>query len=173
VDADAVDVTISGPREADLQVTTIVMPRDLPAVDLKIQPSYDADGDLNLKLSVIGRGLKPIHLTSLAWEPLVPPADPKLPILPYGRLDQSGIVAQFGSAALDSGNEIRSSPLKLASVRRESGPYVLKLIGFDATGRTVTAWADINQGSKPFFPHGEPNTPDAPSSDDSTHEDLD
>lgn len=170
VDAGAVDVAISGPGEADLQVTTILMPRDLPAVDLKIHSSYDAAGDLVLRLSAMGRGLPPIRLTALAWEPLVPPADPKFPILPCGRLDQSAIAAHFGTDSLDAGKDVQSSPVRLAGVRRESGPYVLKLIGSDATGRTVTAWADINSGSKPSSSHGGSSTLDVPTAGGSVRE---
>lgn len=173
VDADAVDVTVSGPGEADLQVTTILMPRDLPLIDLKFHPSYDAAGDLNLRLSVMGRGPLPIRLTALAWEPLVPPADPKFPVLPCGRLDRPAIATHFGSDSLDAGQLLQSSPIRLLGVRRESGPYVLKLIGSDATGRTVTAWADINSGSNLFPCQGSPLTPDAPRSDGSTGDDLD
>jgi hypothetical protein len=161
VGSDAVDVRVSAPPEADLQVTSLPLPRDLPMVELTTHPSYDAAGDLNLSLSAIGRGRAPIRLIALAWEPLIPPADPRLLKLPRGRLDRREIEAYFGTCSLDSGQSLRSSPIKLEGVRRESGPYVLKLIGRDAAGRTVTAWADVNTNAKPSSRRGEPGDPAA------------
>jgi hypothetical protein len=141
---DAIGVTIQAPPEARLQVTCIPLPRDLPRMDLNVRSSYDADGDLSLRVSVAGRGGPPIRLTALSWEPLVPSADPRSSSQPCGRFDRSGIAAHFGGPDLTSSQILLSSAIRLPGVRRESGPYVLKLLGRDTAGREVTAWADLN-----------------------------
>ena len=100
----AVEVTITGPADAELQVTAVPLPAGLARLELEARLSTGADGDLRLRASIReGRG-EPVRLTALAWEPLIPPADPHVPGFRRGQLDMLGIASSFGTSALSARN---------------------------------------------------------------------
>ncbi len=55
-----------------------------------------------------------------------------------------GIASSFGTSALPAGGALDSRAIKLSGVHPESGPVIVKLIGTDARGHRVAAWAEIN-----------------------------
>jgi len=75
----------------------------------------------------------------------MPPADPHMPGFRRGQLDMLGIASSFGTSALSAGGTLQSRPIRLKNVHRESGPLIVKLIGTDAQGHRVSAWAEINR----------------------------
>ena len=114
-------------------------------LELQAWSSVGADGDLRLRASIReGRG-EPVRLTALAWEPVVPPADPHVPGFRRGGLDSEGIASSFGTSALPAGGTLQSGAIRLKNVHRETGPLVVKLIGTDARGHRVSAWAEVNR----------------------------
>lgn len=141
----AVEVTITGPPDAELQVTAVPLPAGMARLELEARSSAGADGDLRLRASIRERRGELVRLTALAWEPLVPPADPHMPGFRRGQLDMLGIASSFGTSALSAGGTLQSRSIRLKNVHREAGPLVVKLIGTDARGHRVSAWAEINR----------------------------
>ncbi len=86
-----------------------------------------------------------MRLSAIAWEPLVPAADPHAPGFRRDGLDMAGIAAAFGTSALPARGRLRSRPIPMADA---PGPIVVKAVGTDAAGRRVAAWAEIGDRSR-------------------------
>ena len=144
----AVEVTVTGPPQALLQVTAVPLPQGMARLELTARASISADGELRLRASIREQGGQPVRLTALAWEPLVPPADPHARGFRRGQLDMLGIASTFGTSALAAGGELHSRPICLEGVHPETGSLVVKMIGTDAQGHRVAAWASIENKSR-------------------------
>jgi hypothetical protein len=142
-----VEVQVSGPETADLQVTAVHLPITLARLELSIRTTTGSDGDLLIRTQVRERGGQAVHLTGLGWEPLVPAADAHQSGLPRGRLDERGITSSFGTSALEARRVLDSEPIRLSGIHLESGPLVVKLVGTDAAGHRVAAWAQLRDKS--------------------------
>jgi hypothetical protein len=140
----AVAVTIVGPPEADLQVTVVPLPAGLARLGLTARAAPGPDGELRLRARICERDGTAVRLSALAWEPLVPAADPHAGGFRRGALDLLGIASTFGTSALPAGGRLDSRPIRLAGVHRDSGPLILKAVGTDARGRRVAAWAEVD-----------------------------
>ena len=141
--AGAVAIEVDGPSGAELQVTAVPLPAGLTRLDLSARASVGPDGDLCLHARIDDQGGTSVHLTSLSWEPLIPAADPHAPGFRRDGLDQVGITTAFGTADLKPHGRLISGPIRLPGVRGGCPPLVLKLVGDDARGRRVAAWADL------------------------------
>jgi hypothetical protein len=139
----AVRIEIVGPKEADLQVTVVPLPDDLPRLDLSVSRIQGPGGELRLRARVRETNGAPVRLSALSWEPLTPSPNPHAPGFRCGRLDMLGIASTFGTSALSAGGELSSDFIPLPGVSTESGPLVIKVIGTDPKGRRVAAWADV------------------------------
>jgi hypothetical protein len=138
----AVEVEVIGPPEADLQVTAIPQPAELPRVELSAMLRPGDDGSPCLQATIRGLGGDLIELTSLAWEPLVPPSQPTDgQSAPHG-LDRLGLAESFGTSSLPPAGLLRSRPIPCPALASGEGPLVLKLVGIDPRGRRVVAWAE-------------------------------
>ena len=145
-----VRVEVSGPPEADLQVTAIRLPAGLAAVDLAVRLAPTAGGDPpRVRAELRERAGTAVRLTALAWEPLVPPTDPRDRGRRRGGLDQLGIASAFGTSALPPRGLLASRPIALEGLGNSAGPIVLKAIGTDALGHRVAAWAEIDPSQLP------------------------
>jgi hypothetical protein len=142
--AGGVEIEVSGPPEADMQVTVVPLGDDHARLDLSIVRSRAKGGDLLVTAAIKERDGVPVRLSALSWEPLVPAANPHAGDSHRGRLDMLGVAASFGTSAIPAGGELRSKPIRLPGVTRQSGPIVVKVIGTDARGRRIAAWADLN-----------------------------
>jgi len=142
--AGAVEVTISGPPRAELQVTAVPLPLGMARLELAARATTAADGDLRLRATIREASGRPVRLTALAWEPLIPPADSHVQEFRHGQLDMLGIASSFGTSALPGGGMLHSRSIRLKDVHPEAGPLILKLIGTDAGGHRVAAWAELN-----------------------------
>jgi hypothetical protein len=140
----AVEVEVVGPPEAELQVTALPIGAGLARLDLSVTKSRRADGELCLRATVKEQHGVPVQLSALSWEPRAPGPNPHSDRFYWGRLDAEGIAASFGTAALSASGELRSPPIHLKGVSAGTGPLVVKLIGTDARGRHVAAWADVD-----------------------------
>lgn len=140
----AVEVEVSGPVDAAIQVTAIPLPGGVARLQLQARTWTGADGELRLRAEIREEAGQPVRLTALAWEPLVPYADPHRPVFRRGQLDSLGIAERFGASMVLGGGELHSPSIRLVDVHPETGPIVLKLIGTDLRGHRVAAWAQIN-----------------------------
>ncbi len=141
--AGTVAIDVDGPPGAELQVTAIPLPADVARLDLSARASVGPDGDLRLHARIDEQGGTSVQLASLSWEPLIPAADPHAPGFRRDGLDRDGITSAFGTSALKPLGQLISAPIRLAGVRGGSPPLVLKLVGTDARGHRVAAWADL------------------------------
>jgi hypothetical protein len=140
----AVEVRVSGPPEAHLQVTAVLLPRDLPRLSMTARSYVGRDGAVYARATVREEDGRPVRLTTFAWEPLVPPPDARRAGTPPGRLDATAVAAEFHGADLAAKAVKHSRPIRLPKVDAYSGPLVLKLIGVDAKGRRIAAWAELD-----------------------------
>jgi len=148
-DAKAVEIHVAAPESARLQISATRLPRDLPKLSLSARAHVGPDGDLMLRATVRERAGRPVRLLALAWEPLVPPPDPNRSIPRPGRLAADELAASLGGDSLGGGDSLYSRPIRLTGFGERSGPVVVKLLGVDAEGRRITAWASLNDEAEP------------------------
>jgi len=149
----AVEIEVAGPPEADLQVTALPIGADLARLDLSLTEVRGPGGELGLRAQVKERHGIPVRLSALSWEPLSPGPNPHSAGFRCGRLDMLGIADAFGTSALPGSGELRSRPIRLTNVSTNTGPLVVKVIGTDAMGRRVAAWAALDE-EPAALPHG-------------------
>jgi hypothetical protein len=140
----AVQVEVTGPPDAELQVTALPLGSSLARLDLSLHKSFGPEGELRLRARIRERHGVEVRLSALSWEPLVPPANPRSSGVRHGRLDMLGIASAFGTSLLPANGELWSQPIPLSGISAETGPLVVKVIGTDAGGRRIAAWADVN-----------------------------
>ena len=140
----AVEVSVTGPRNAELQVTAVPLPTGTARLELSARTTIAADGDLRLRATIHEQNHEPVRLTALAWEPLIPPADCHSQEFRHGQLDMLGISSSFGTWALAGGAAVHSRAIRLEGVHAGTGPLIVKLVGTDMKGRRLAAWGEIN-----------------------------
>src|SRR5690606_28124616 len=74
----------------------------------------------------------------------VPPPDPNRSEPRPGLLAGDELTDALGGSSLAGGDSLHSRPIRLTGFGDHSGPVVVKLLGVDAEGRRVTAWATLN-----------------------------
>jgi hypothetical protein len=139
----AVAVDVLGPPEAELQVTAVPLPADMARLDLAVRSTSGPDGTSRIHVQIRERQGTAVRLSALAWEPLVPAANPHVAPFRRGGLDMLGVASAFGTSALPALGELHSRPIPLSGVSGAEGPLIVKAIGTDARGRRVAAWAEI------------------------------
>ena len=142
-EAGALAIEVLGPPEADLQLTAVPLPADMARLELSVELTPATDGGSQLHARVRERQGTAVRLSALAWEPLVPAADPHAASFRRDGLDMLGIASAFGTSALPAGGMLHSRPIPLSKTCRAEGPLVVKAIGTDARGRRVAAWAEL------------------------------
>ncbi|MGO9465726.1 MAG: hypothetical protein ACLQIB_37705 [Isosphaeraceae bacterium] len=139
-----IEIEVSGPREAELQVTCMPLGPDLARLDLAIERSHSPASGLCFRARVReGHGI-PVRLSALSWEPLTPSADPAISMGRCGRLDALGVAATFGTTAIPGHGELLSRPIPVTGISPGCGPLVVKVVGTDASGRRVVGWAQLD-----------------------------
>ena len=141
-------VEVTGPPQAELQVTVVALPPGSAPPELIIRPMTDADGSVRVRAEVVEAGGTAVRLGALSWERLVPVADPHAPGFRRDGLDMLGIAAAFGSSAVPAHGALRSRPIILPGVRSADGPLVFKAVGLDARGRKLAAWAVVEPSTR-------------------------
>ena len=139
----AVTVAVSGPPEAYLQVTAVPLPAGLAQVELDVEAIAAPDGSYRLHASLHERQGVGVQLTALAWEPLVPAANPRAAQFRRGALDPAGIARAFGTATLPPHGTLSGLPIRLLEAPGGDVPLIVKVVGTDAGGRRVAAWAEV------------------------------
>ena len=149
----AVAIDVSAPPEAELQVTAVALPTNLPRLDLSARAVPDSSGSVSLRALLSEHDGLAVRLSALAWEPLVPALGPHAAESRHGGLDSAGIRAVFGTVDLTAGRCLESSPIPLSGISRSTGPLIVKAEGIDTEGRRVAAWAEV-----PLPPTPSPNS---------------
>jgi hypothetical protein len=139
-----VEIEVSGPPEAELQVTAVPLGAGSAGLDLSVTKIQGPGGELRLRARVHERHGESARLSAVSWEPLLPRASSSPAAFRSGRLDMLGIAASFGTSALEGSGELSSRLIPLSSVTSYAGPLVVKVVGTDSKGRRVAAWADLN-----------------------------
>jgi hypothetical protein len=140
----AVDVEVRGPEDARLQVTAIPLEADLPELELTAELVSEPGSVPQLHARLHERNGVPLTLSALAWEPLVPVADPRAARSRHGALDADALRSAFGQTTLPAHGELASRPLPLPDLADAPGPFVFKAVAIDSHGRKVAAWAEID-----------------------------
>lgn len=143
----AVRVEVTAPRAAELQVTAICLPDDLPRVDVTARLESGPDGSPRLRLDARERDGVPIILDRLSWGPLIPAPAPHASGSRRGVLDGLDLARAFGSATLAGRGALRSGPIVLAGGATTDEPLVIRLNGRDPRGRSVAAWAVVDRST--------------------------
>jgi len=139
-----VDIEVSGPEAAEVQVTAVPLPADLPSPKLQVDVERTAKGEYAIKARVSQEAKRPLELVALAWEPLVPPADPHAVPFRRGKLSGQALKQAFGTTELTEAQAIASRPIELEGVTDASSPLIIKAIVTDSKGRRVAAWAEVD-----------------------------
>ena len=147
--AGAVEVEVVGPPTAQLQVTALPLGTDRARLALSLRSSIGSDGALHIQARVAEQNGIPVRISALSWEPMRPGPRPQSDGFRAGRLDMLGVASAFGTSAVPAAGAIESRPIPLIGVPRETGPMVVKVLGTDARGRRVSAWADLNPVANP------------------------
>ncbi len=140
----AVEVEVVGPPKAQLQVTALPLGTDRARLDLSLHSSFGPDGEWRFQARVAERNGIPVRISALSWEPLIPGPRPQSDGFRAGRLDMLGVASAFGTSAVPANGSIDSRPIPLIGIPRGTGPMVVKVVGTDARGRRVSAWADLD-----------------------------
>jgi len=151
--ADAVEVAVEGPARARLQVTAIPLPADAPRLELSLAAAgpASADGAPVVRVGLRECGGAAARVDRLAWEPLVPDPNPHASGFRRGSLAGSALADALGAPDLPALGRLDSRPIPLRGVRAGDGAIVLKILGTDARGRRVAAWAEVDWEKSPVI----------------------
>jgi hypothetical protein len=141
----AVEVEVSAPDKAGLQVTALALPDDLARLELTAEAEPGRAPRLRVRLGESAGTA--VRLTALAWEPLVPGPDPHAPGFRRAGLDALGIASTFGTTSLPPFGRLDGKPIPTPGALDPGAPLVVKAVGTDARGRRVAAWAEVRPGA--------------------------
>ena len=140
----AIEIEVAGPPEAELQVTALLLGDDRPRLDLSAVKVRGADGEYFLRAHIKERNGVPVRLSQISWEPLAPGVNRRAGAACRGRLEAAEIEKTLGALTLPASGELTSQPIPLTGLSALHGPLVVKVVGTDALGRRVSAWADVD-----------------------------
>jgi hypothetical protein len=141
--AGAVEFEVTGPAGAELQVTALPLGDDRARLDLSASLIHGASGESRLRAKVRERHGVPVKLTALLWEPLVPSAKSATRGFHGDQLDATAIATEFGTCDIPAFGELSSRPFPMGNAASRAGPLLITIIGIDAKGKRVVAWADL------------------------------
>ena len=138
----AIEIEVTGPPEAELQVTALLLGDDHPRL-IDPRSRSAAEGEYSSAphqrterrggstfagfLGTARAGREPTRLRVLSR--------------PSGG---RGAEKTLGSLDVPASGELTSEPILLTGLSAVEGPLVVKVVGTDAQGRRVSAWADVN-----------------------------
>lgn len=139
----AVEVEVTGPPEAALQVTAIPLAATSARLELAVNLQPNESGMLEARATLRELDGTSVRLSALAWEPLIPAPDARANGTVRGSLDMLGIASSCGTSALPALGTLVSRPIALAGVIPADSPLVFKATGTDSSGHRVSAWAEL------------------------------
>ncbi len=143
--AGAVEIEVSGPASAQLQVTAVLLGDDRPRLDLSVVKIRAASGELFLRACIKERHGEPVKLTQISWEPLSPGPSRRRGEGCRGHLEAAELEKSLGTLTLAASGELTSQPIQLAGATGRDGPLLVQLGGVDASGRRIWAWAELGR----------------------------
>lgn len=135
----AVEVRVSGPPEARLQVTALPLGDGAGRLDLALERLPNRGGRARVRARVKELHGVPIRISALTWGPVERGLRPGNDDIRSGQLDMLGVAALFGGSLVPAHGERISKPIELD----RDQPAVVRVIGTDAGGRRIAAWADM------------------------------
>jgi hypothetical protein len=143
----AIEIEVSGPPEAELQVTAVPLGDDRPRLEVSAVKIRGANDEAFLRAEIKERHGVPVRLSHFSWEPLAPSASRRGGVRCHGRLDAAEMEKTLGGPLVPAGGELTSQPIRLAGAGTLDGPLVVKVVGADAKGRRISAWAEVDFGA--------------------------
>ncbi len=140
----AVEIEVSGPAEAELQMTAVLLGDDRPRLDLSVAKIRGENGEVCLRAHIKERHGQPLELAELSWEPLCPGPTRRAGAACRGRLEGRDLKQSLGAVRLPASGELSSQPIRLVGACGLDEPMVVKVGGCDARGRRIWAWADLD-----------------------------
>lgn len=131
----AARLTIHADPTAELQVTLLRVPENAARLSLTVRS--EVNGNVRLVLTAHDNDVTP---EAAAWERLVPVSSRAVDTSYRPDAPTAEVGAWFGDRRLKTG-ETRISPA--IALPREGGPVLFKVVGTDALGHAVTAWAQV------------------------------
>jgi hypothetical protein len=137
-------VEISAPPQANLQVTAIPLPEDLPRMEISVQHLPQPNGAPAISFSVKELAGSPVQLHKLLWGPMVPSANPRSDGSATHELGLAQLAQSLGASSLGSHARLVSRPIALSTLLEKPGSTYFKLVGVDSSGRRVSAWTVLD-----------------------------
>ncbi len=137
----AVEVQVSGPPGARLQVTALPLGGGGARLDLTLERFSISAGKTQVRAHVKESHGVPVRISALTWGPADPGPSRDHADRMSGRLDMLGVASLFGGSLVPANGERISKPIDLDHDR----PMVVRVIGTDAGGRRIAAWAEIER----------------------------
>ena len=139
----AVEIEVSGPAGAELQVTAVVLGDDRPRLDLSVVKLHGADGKVFLRAHIKERHGQKALIEQIAWEPISPGPRRHDNAVCRGRLESKELERCLGTAALPAMGEQTSQPIPLVGASGLDEPLLVKVGAVDSKGRRIWAWAEL------------------------------
>ncbi len=157
----AVEIEVQGPPGACLQVTALPLGSGHARLGLEVSRLSRPGAVPSIRARITEEHGVPIRLSALSWEPLIPGPRPRVDGPRPGRLDMLGVASAFGTSALEAHGRLDSGEIRLDGVPAGSGPLAIKVVGTDAGGRRVSAWAELENAAPATaaFPRNPPRPP--------------
>jgi hypothetical protein len=130
----ALEIVVSAPAEALIQVTAIPLPEDASRVDLSIGWEPANDGPLGMVARIREQDDRQLTIRSLEWT-----VDDQDPRRPPRRIVMEGdrLRNVLGSVILEAHGRLISRPISV----KQSGVRNVRLVATDSRGRSVVSWA--------------------------------
>jgi hypothetical protein len=138
-------VDVEGPPAANIQVTAIPLPDDLPRLELSVTTVTGPQGDTGVAISVRESDGAAVRLLKLSWGPLVPSATKRGTGEGEPGWDGANLSSVFGKVDLAPRERVVSRAISPKGLFDDQGKAVMKLVGSDAKGRRVVAWATVER----------------------------
>ncbi|MFO0907564.1 MAG: hypothetical protein U0794_04250 [Isosphaeraceae bacterium] len=145
----AVEVEVRASPRAQLQVTVVPLPVDLPRLNLAAALERTPAGVHRIQLQLEEQGGFPAHIDTVSWEPLTPPAQLGSASFRFAQHDSGSIPNPFPQRWIVREGVLVSHPIARLSLR-DQGPLVVKAVASDAKGRRVAAWQELRSPAAPI-----------------------
>lgn len=134
-------LVVEADPDAQLQVTLIRLPARTARLSLH---AHQATEDGSLRLGLTARDSK-VRLQAVVWERLHVTAS--RPEDTSFRIDQTAaqVASWFGHPELAAGETRLSQPVPLPRSANPGEPFIVKVMGEDAAGHTITAWLTVTR----------------------------
>lgn len=139
----AVDLTVEGLPNAELQVTAIRLPLDLPRVDLAVSLEKTPEGANAIRARIRGRDAQIVTLDSLRWFPANPSSNASERAIRSGNIENIALVKVLRTTEIAGRGFIVSQPIAISPSALDQ-PLIVVLSGRDARGRRVCSWAELS-----------------------------